>query len=1391
MNNDNGRINFATGIDNSAMSADAAQSREILHSIGKTAEQEGQKIDSTMKNIGRTIAGVFTVQQASNFIRSVISVRGEVESLQKSFEILAGKKGIPLFEEIRSFAVNTPMMMNDLAKGAQMLLSFNIAAEEVMPILRAIGDISMGDAQKFNSLTLAFSQMSSTGKLMGQDLLQMINAGFNPLSVISEKTGKSIGKLKEEMSAGSISADMIKQAFMDATAESGKFYNMLEIQSKGIKGSISNLQGAVDDMMNSIGQNAQGIITESIQAATNLVKNYEEVGRVIAEIIAVYGTYRAALIATNAVKYVVTQTTKGYTIAEIAQYNALRLVEKAQKLLNKTILANPYALAAAAVTALAYGLYKYFEVENQSKKATDDHATAIKNLNEKYAEEANHINTLIDTIRSETTARVERIAAMNELKGMYPAIFDKYIDEKGHISDLIGLQRELNEAQAQRRMQDDDDTLSKYKSYLQDYKQLQTAQKNGWSWATAGTSNNVALLTDDLSFWKSKDAFLKEKVAYWEKMVAQQQAVVDENNYTRFVDSLAAKTNEELAALKKSYEAMENLSEVEGKRLEAITAEISSRTTKEVTKDKAYWEDYKKKQQGLLDAMTEAQLQTAEAEKIRKNIADAQAKIDAYSVTKGKAQDKQENTVAVQAAERTQRIKDYEAEAAREARQAELDIEQARIDGMNEGTDKAIAQNELNYKRLMEANRQREEEMVERLRDVKELEWQNANPKAKEQGLSFDRTTITEADLSDSEKEIIKEYARIAEEYRQKANKDSLEKMLSDVLTYEQQRAKIEEDFARRKESLYTTDKDGNKVLREGVTQGNVDELNMQEEEAYKSIDEQFAQREATYQAWCDEIASLSLQQLTAVLEQAEAELAQLEKSGTADSKQTAVARAKVATAKTKVQKANAQNDVAPNKRSVKEWEDLYKVLNECNSTFEEIGDTVGGVAGEIISSAGGIMTSTLSMINGIVQLVNMSSTGMQATAAAGATAISTLEKASIILTIISAAMQIAMQIVNLFNTDDDKQEDIDALQKRVEQLQWELDNADAVRLQDRSFKAMEMLRDATAEARLELIKLKVASHDAWGAMSVIYSSVGNNEELLRQSADRVAKAYANIAYTADKALGGAKYDNAKEQLNNIAKQQLLLQEEADLEAGKKKSDQGKVEDLERQIQELGEKAVTIINEMVEEIIGGTSSEIANELADAFFEAFEAGEDAAEAWGEKVNEIVADVLKRMLVSKFLEEPLGQIFDKYKAKWFKDGQFAGLDAVINSMNGFASDLNAVGEDFAAIWDSLPDSVKNMFTVTDAVREASQKGIATASQESVDELNGRATAIQGHTYSISENTKQLVAHSAAILESVLNIEMHTENISRRLERVEDGISDVRDTVNDMAIKGIKVK
>lgn len=265
------------------------------------AQGAASGLDGTLKGLQNTVVGLFAVDKASEFIRKIMDVRGEVESLQISFETLAGvTKGRELFGDIRSFAVHTPMMVKDLAQGAQTLLGFNIEAERVMPILRQIGDISMGDAQKFNSLTLAFAQMSSTGKLMGQDLLQMINAGFNPLMVISEKTGKSIGQLKEEMSAGKITVDMVAEAFEAATAEGGKFHGMLEKQSKGMKGAMSNLEGAWEDALNEMGEKGEGVMVDVIDLTTDAIKNFDKLGTAILTVVAAYGEYKGSLMAIEA-----------------------------------------------------------------------------------------------------------------------------------------------------------------------------------------------------------------------------------------------------------------------------------------------------------------------------------------------------------------------------------------------------------------------------------------------------------------------------------------------------------------------------------------------------------------------------------------------------------------------------------------------------------------------------------------------------------------------------------------------------------------------------------------------------------------------------------------------------------------------------------------------------------------------------------------------------------------------------------------------------------------------------------------------------------------------------------------------------------------------------------
>jgi len=352
MNNKEGKIYYGLGLDNDQLRADAIESRNIIKGIGDSSVAEGARIDNAYKKIGGAVAAIFTAEKVAEFTKSIVQVRGEIESLEISFRTLLGnkEKADSLMSQIREYAVKTPMQVGDLGKGAQTLLSFNIEAEKVMPILKQIGDISMGDKNKFQSLILAFSQMSSTGKLMGQDLLQMINAGFNPLSEISAKTGKSIGELKKEMEGGTISSQMVADAFASATAEGGKFYGMLESQSKGVNGSISNLQGAIEDMLNDMGTANQGFITGTIQGATTVVQHYKEIGEAIADIIAVYGTYKAAIIATEVVQRTISTVKHTEEAAELLKLLSAEQQAKISKLgLAKT--SAEYAVAVKAEVA--------------------------------------------------------------------------------------------------------------------------------------------------------------------------------------------------------------------------------------------------------------------------------------------------------------------------------------------------------------------------------------------------------------------------------------------------------------------------------------------------------------------------------------------------------------------------------------------------------------------------------------------------------------------------------------------------------------------------------------------------------------------------------------------------------------------------------------------------------------------------------------------------------------------------------------------------------------------------------------------------------------------------------------------------------------------------------
>lgn len=453
MSGQDGNTYFSLGIKNAQLERDAARAVKIFNSIGDDVEREGKRIDATFENMGKAAAAYFSLSAIKNFGQEIINVRRDIESFEISFNTLLGskEKGSAFFEELKEFAVRTPLQLNDLASAAQTLLGFGIEAERVMPILRQLGDVSMGNASRFQSLALAFSQATSAGKLQGQDLLQMINAGFNPLNEISKKTGKSIGELKKEMSEGKISAKDLADALAGATTQGGQFYGMLQKQSKGMDGAISNLEGAWQDALNNIGTKHQETITDAIQLATTAVENYDVFINTILSLAAAYGTYKAVLMAT----YVVQKTSLAITMTKewYAMGKALGFATANQIAFNGAAYANPLVLLAAAVVGVVTALVLFNKTEDETqskidacndrikeqekelerlKKQKTDLSDIEKSSAKSTAEEINQIELLSNAIHDETASIEDRQKAIRQMQGIIPN-YHAELDDEGRL----------------------------------------------------------------------------------------------------------------------------------------------------------------------------------------------------------------------------------------------------------------------------------------------------------------------------------------------------------------------------------------------------------------------------------------------------------------------------------------------------------------------------------------------------------------------------------------------------------------------------------------------------------------------------------------------------------------------------------------------------------------------------------------------------------------------------------------------------------------------------------------------------------------------------------------------------------------------------------------------
>ena len=1421
-----GEIAARVTLDTSQLEKDVQRATGKFQQISKSAQQESDRMRDALLGVGKAMGIAFSAQQAIQFVQKLVSVRSEIQSLEVSFRTLLGsqEKATQLMREMNEFAAATPLMIDDLAKGAQTMLGFNVNPDEVMPMLKAIGDISMGDAQKFQALTLSFSQMSSVGKLMGQDLLQMINAGFSPLAVMADKTGKSIGELKEEMSKGAISAEMVKQAFIDATSEGGQFYGMLDGQSNTIKGALGALSGAITDMFNNLGEQSEGVITGAIKSVKWLVENFETLGKVLAGIIATYGTYKAVMMTVVALERLQVQLALA-KMGGLTKWGALLEVLKAKQLaLNKAVMANPYVLLAMAIVGVTYGIYKLATAESEAEKAQRKHNEAIEQGKKEIEDYKQAVGEYLEIVRDDTATQRQRYEAYEKLARLMPQLKGKSVEEISQMdtkeldkllntnTDVIHLQqlkKKAKEAQvevnklravveaydnapwrkggdlevdkARKKLVIAEQTLRTAKQDLAVYEEQQRQAE----YEAMSQEEKLAYLNEQ------KNALEQQKSVYTDQLSLQVRQLIEQGKIADAVRLASKEAGGFSGALFNAFRQAVSLTDEMGK-LNGKIQQVQA-TPQGENYQQAYREAdrrYKQANANLKALQRSTESTVAQVKKAEQEAKDAE---DAFKALGGNTSPRTTSSApkrdrkAEQAEERRrlQQLADLKADfAKKELRQAidnEFALKQARISAQEDTIQKELELARLHTAQLKEENKRREEDWIEALQRKREEEWKLQNPKKAKQGYSFTGVT-TKDDLSKQQREQLAEYDRIATEQGVKAETEALRKRLQQFETYAQERQRIAKEYADKEADLRKPDGS----LREGVTQDNIDEVKRQSDEALAKIDEAWAEREESYQQWMTDIASMSVAQLEQELERVQELLATAKTEGK-DGKEVAVLRAQLAETQKKLKEI--QRDAKSTGKSFADWSRATETLRNTKDELEGIAESIRPLSDSLanaIQGVAGLATPVISIIGSIGKFAEMTSKGISATATATQRAIAMAEKGTVILAVISAALQVATKIASLFNKDKQHEGNIKALGNEIADIQWRLDHWGWDNLEESAGKPLGQINEWLAEARLKAIASAAATGDyakAWQAMHDI--TVGTEE-----AGRNLADAYMKADYMAGQLLGSARYTEARKQLDMMGQQVVKIGQQAEEERKKKKPDQSKLDEYERQQKELVQKMAERIDNMLNDLLGGNAIQLADKLGNALFDAFSKGEDAAKAFGGAVNDIINNMVKKLLIQQFLEKPLQEAINKLKKAITEDGEI-DMDKMYASIGSLFDDLNKIGGNAGKIQEVYEALMKKMGIDMDDMLSGDRKGIATASQDSVDELNGRATAIQSHTAMIAQGTARLTSLAQSTFDQLVEVGRMVKEGNATRQRIETSTATIATKVRDFDTYGIKMK
>lgn len=1370
----------------------------------KAIEASGQSVESYFRRMTAGAAALAAGFSARELVSNIVRTRGEMQQLEVAFTTMlqSGERASALLADAVEFAAKTPFDLQGVAGGIRQLLAYGTAAEEAIDTVEMLGNVSAGLSVPLNDMIYLYGTLRAQGRAFTVDIRQFAGRGVP----IYEELAKVLGVTRQELtgliSEGKVGFPEVEQAFRNMTSEGGMFYNLMREQSKTITGQISNLQDSISQMFNAIGQQSEGVITSAISGLSWMVGHYRELAQVLGVVVAAYGSYRAALIAVNAVQ-AITVSAKNIS-AFISLARGITTAKDAMALLNLTFRANPIGLVVSGITTLVTVLLTL-------RKRSGDAATAADEARQAIADETAEVNRLAKSLADSNTSEDERREIMERLRELAPQVVSG-IDEEN-----ISLQ-ELNTS-------------------LEQYNELRRAEASVQGFASEiGLDKAADSLTEARERMESERT---EIVSIWTDISENISRIRLENDslpasLTEFLDRLydgSLGIEERVNMTRRYYNALSTsfkVSHVADENLPFLTEAL----------DGVSFRDYDK----ALGNLSSAEMRYAsDKEQVQQRIrATAQAMSDDLQkqqeiieslnrfffpddfMTSGAGTGAEEGK-GILAVDFATQVREAKARID-EAKRALEDLKAGIIPAASEGDaafsfaaaikeqEKAVKAAQDEYNTLIgydpkQAQKDADEVLAVR-EEAERAEYELAKKGVqdridllemeKQRELEVIQARIDAAKSDDERGSLLRLYNATAGIYdadiraeRDKALKEETEylnDLLRETATYQQARLDMEEEFARKRRAMY--EDESMTEFREGFGQGNRDSLDRQEREALDELDMTYAMKSERFREWTEVVADMGIVELRAMLERARAALSEYTSAeGGEYSQEAAEAAAQIQVLTDAIDDFNRKQEESDGdtEKSVANWTELLGVLRDASSTFTELGSAIGGTAGELISSIGKLSSAAISM-----------ATGIQAAAAA----VTALEKSSAILAIVSAAIQVVSFFTNA--AKDAEEANLAAARATMEYTAALNDLADAKRLAasetifgtdelGQVYTYNEILRKRTDSIKEALDKYIAGLKEIQEAQMIENSVLGgvavspNPDVLGGLQFVEGLKPYFPAEITADLRTGWQKFWDSDKNLFTF--------DLAGIIDASGEIDGDRMEELRAWYEQYGEgldeehrimvdkmisdwDAYQEALEGVREFASSLFGNVASDVADAVLSGTGNLED-------ELDNILSDVNKRVAKAMIENTIMTKVFNDELSNQIVDALANGDVALANQLFGkgmdaiydLAPELRAFAESAGVFGDDLESSSSSTHGTA----------LSSVSQESFDMYSGRVANIQTHVIAIDKNVLSMTANSAAIVNILNDISGDTA----RLEVISTDIASMRTALSEIVMDGLKVR